>query len=178
MRAVATDPLRTLRPLREEEVELLSTAHKPTGAAPLAYDVYRTGDELVMEFDAPGVAPTDISVAIEGRAVIVSLRRQLMKGPRVDVIESGRQHGLFRQRLWLGDRWDLESLRASAEHGVLTLRAPLAAQRAPRAVAVTAAAPSPVESAHTSLAPPSHSPAKSGDQDGELVAASPVHSAA
>jgi HSP20 family protein len=176
MRAVTTDPLRTLRPLREEEVELLSTAHQPVGAAPLAYDVYRTGDELVMEFDAPGVAPADISVAVEGRAVVVSLRRQLVKGARVDVIEAGRQHGTFRQRLWPGDRWDLESLRASAEHGVLTLRAPLAAQVAPRTVAVTSAASS-GETAHTPAAIQAHA-AKGEEQDGDLVAASSVNSAA
>lgn len=177
MRPATTDPLRTLRPLREEEVELLSTArHQPVGAAPLAYDVYRTGDELVMEFDAPGVAPADISVAVEGRAVVVSLRRQLKKGARVDVIESGRQHGTFHQRLWPGDRWDLESLRASAEHGVLTLRAPLAAQVAPRTVAVTTAA-SPSETARPPAASPAHAP-KGEERDGDLVAVSSVHSAA
>ncbi len=176
MRAVSTDPLRTLRPLREEEVELLSTTHQSVGAAPLAYDVYRTGDELVMEFDAPGVAPADISVAVEGRAVVVSLRRQLVKGARGDVIESGRQHGTFSQRLWPGDRWDLESLWASAEHGVLTLRASLAAQVAPRTIAVTTAA-SPGEIARPPAAVPAHAP-KGEEQDGDLVAASSVHSAA
>lgn len=139
MRMVAIDPLRSLRPLREDEVEQLNTTHEPAGAPPLAYDVYRVGDELVIEFDAPGVAPSDISVAVEGRAVVVGLRRELAKGPGVDVIESGRPHGSFRQRLWLGDRWDVESLRASAAHGVLTIRAPLAAPLMPRAVEVTTA---------------------------------------
>jgi HSP20 family protein len=139
MRMAAVDPLRSLRPLREEEVEQLTTTHEPVGAPPLAYDVYRVGDELVIEFDAPGVAPSDISVAVEGRAVVVSLRRELAKGPGVDVIESGRPHGSFHQRLWLGDRWDLDRFRASAAHGVLTLRAPLAAPLMPRAVEVTTA---------------------------------------
>ena len=68
------DPLRTLRPLREEEIEQLTTVHDAV-ATPLAYDVYRSGDELVIEFDAPGVAPEDIDVSVEGRAVVVTLRR-------------------------------------------------------------------------------------------------------
>jgi HSP20 family protein len=174
MRTVAVDPLRTLRPLREEEVDLLSTTHQPDGAPPLAYDVYRTGDELVLEFDAPGVAPTDISVAVEGRAVVVSLRRELAKGPGVDVIESGRQHGTFRQRLWLGDRWDVESIQARAEHGVLSLRAPLAAQVAPRTVEVTSVAQSPAAPSSADSAIPASERADLGD----LVGTARVHSAA
>lgn len=118
------DPLRTLRPLRTEEMEQLTSVHAPV-ATPLAYDVYRAGDELVIEFDAPGVAPEDIDVSVEGRAVVVTVRRQLAKGPGIDVIECGRQHGTFRQKLWVGDNWDLHGLRARAQHGVLTVRAPV-----------------------------------------------------
>jgi HSP20 family protein len=131
------DPLRTLRPLREEEIEQLTTVHDAV-ATPLAYDVYRTGDELVIDFDAPGVAPEDIDVSVDGRAVVVTLRRQLVKGPGVDIIESGRQHGTFRQRLWVGENWNLHELRARAEHGVLSVRAPVAADTRSRRIEVTA----------------------------------------
>jgi HSP20 family protein len=131
------DPLRTLRPLREEEIEKLTTVHEAV-ATPLAYDVYRTGDELVIEFDAPGVAPGDIDVSVEGRAVVVTLRRQPARGPGVDVIESGRQHGTFRRRLWVGDSWNLHELRARAEHGVLSVRAPVAVETVSRRIEVDA----------------------------------------
>src|SRR6516162_10894111 len=130
------DPLRALRPLREEEIEQLTTVHEAV-ATPLAYDVYRSGDELVIEFDAPGVAPRDIEVSVEGRAVVVTLRRQPAKGPGVDIIESGRQHGTFRRRLWVGDRWDLRGLRAHAQHGALSVRAPLAAAESRRVEVTT-----------------------------------------
>jgi HSP20 family protein len=135
MTTQVVDPLRALRPLREEEVTQLTTVHEPD-AAPLAYDVYRAGDELVLEFDAPGVAPSDIEVTVEGQAIVVTLRRELAKGPGVDVIESGRQHGTFRQRLWVGDSWNLHELRARAEHGVLSVRAPVAAETGSRRIEV------------------------------------------
>jgi HSP20 family protein len=131
------DPLSTLRPLREDEIAHRATGQVSGGTAPLAYDVYRSGNELIIEFDAPGVAPSDIAVNVEGRAVEVSLRRALNRGPGIDVIEAGRQHGTFRQRLWFGDRWDLAGLEAGAEHGVLTIRAPLAADIASRTLEVT-----------------------------------------
>ncbi len=132
-----TDPLRALRPLREEEVAELSQVHEATQSAPLAYDVYRAGDELVIAFDAPGVAAGEIEVAVEGHSLSVGLRRSLTRGPGVDVIESGRQHGSFHQRLLLGSRWDLEGLEAHAENGVLYLRAPLVSEATSRRVHVT-----------------------------------------
>jgi HSP20 family protein len=135
------DPLDTLRPLREEDVHELTREHDDHGTMPLAYDVYREGQELVIEFDAPGVAPADIGLVVEGRTVDVTLGRNLARGRGIDVIEAGRQHGTFRQRLWLGDRWDTDQLSARAENGVLTVRAPLAA-RAPRRAIPVATRPS------------------------------------
>jgi HSP20 family protein len=82
-------------------------------------------------------------VSVEGRAVVVTLRRQLAKGPGVDVIESGRQHGTFRRRLWVGDSWNLHELRARAEHGVLSVRAPVAVETVSRRIEVDASGEQP-----------------------------------
>ena len=117
------DPLTALRPVREHELDE-HRALPPVGTAPLAYDVYRAGGELTIEFDAPGVEASDIHLTIEGRSIVVSLHRGLRKGPGIDVVDAGRQHGTFQQRLWLGDGWDLDGLQARAENGVLIVRAP------------------------------------------------------
>jgi HSP20 family protein len=168
--STVADPLGTLRPLREEDVHELTREHESHGTMPLAYDVYRDGQELVIEFDAPGVAPGDIALVVEGRTVDVSLGRNMARGRGIDVIEAGRQHGTFRQRLWLGDRWDTDRLTARAENGVLTVRAPLAARAPRRAVPVTTRPP--LEEAAT---PPRDEPAAAtySDEDEHEV-----HSAA
>lgn len=131
------DPLRQLRPMREEEFSRLSGSDaSQVGTGPLAYDVYRIGDELVIEFDVPGAAPSEIEVGIEGRWLVISLSRELARGNDIDVIEAGRQHGEFGQRLLLGERWDLDRLSAHTRHGVLYVKAPLVAQQVRRHVRV------------------------------------------
>jgi hypothetical protein len=96
----------------------------------------------------------------------------LAKGPGVDVIESGRQHGTFHQRLWLGDRWDLNGITARAENGVLVVRAPLAAEALSRRVPVTGDALS--QSLPSDVVVPTEEPAELD----EAPAREPVHSAA
>lgn len=131
----------------------------------------------MIEFDAPGAAPSDLAVAIEGRTVVVSLRRQLANGTGIDVIEAGREHGTFQQRLWLGDGWDLERLYARTEDGVLYVHAPVAAAAATRPVEVAASSgPSPGSTGHDGTT------SAQERADSEPVAAGsgkrPVHTAA
>lgn len=92
----------------------------------LAYDVYKRADELVIEFDVPGIDPSRIEITLEGRTLAVSVDRQLAHGDGIDVIDCGRAHGTFSERLLLGNRWDPTGIRAHIEHGVLSVRAPMA----------------------------------------------------
>lgn len=123
--ALRVDPLRQMRPVPADDLAARTFDH-PSSAGPLAYDVYRTGDRLVIEFDVPGVEPAAVDVGVEDRTLVVSIRRELAQGSGVDVIEAGRQHGVFSQRLFLGDRWDLEQMDARARNGVLVVSAPVA----------------------------------------------------
>lgn len=120
-----SDPLRGLRPIPENELDELAPRVGAGGSPVLAYDVYRVGNEVVMEIDAPGVDPSQIVVAVEGRTLVVTVRREWVVGHGVDIVETGREHGVFTRRLFLGERWDLDRLRAEACNGVIVVRAPL-----------------------------------------------------
>jgi HSP20 family protein len=122
------DPLRDCRPIREEELDELPERHQGDRSTVLAYDVYKEGNELVIEFDVPGVAPEVIDLAVEDRTLTLAIRRSLAHGNGIDVIDAGRAHGTFTQRLLLGSRWEPSGLTASLKHGVLSVRAPLAAR--------------------------------------------------
>ena len=121
------DPLRGLRPVRAEDLEDVLTRRRVTSPSVLAYDTYRCDDELVIEFDIPGVDPSGVDLAVEDGEVVVTVRRELVRGPGVDIIDARRAHGVFTERLLLGSRWDPARLRARVENGVLSVRAPLAA---------------------------------------------------
>jgi HSP20 family protein len=129
------DPQTGCRPIRVDELEDLPHRHDRGPSALLAYDVFKRGDELVIEFDIPGVDPSSIEVVLEGRTLLVSVNRELAQGDGIDVIDPGRAHGAFSERLLLGNRWDPTGLRARVEHGVLTIRAPLASWQ-PRSIPV------------------------------------------
>lgn len=87
------DPLRSLRPVAEEALaELVDRAIVPSGR-PLAYDVYASNHELIIEFDVPGITAEHVRVEVEDRTLVVSATRELRARAGVDVIESGRQHG-------------------------------------------------------------------------------------
>jgi HSP20 family protein len=173
--AVVGDPLHSLRPLREEEINQLSSNRAQHGTHPLAYDVYRAGDQLVIEFDAPGAAPSDLAVAIEGRTIVVSVHRKLANGAGIDVIEAGREHGTFQQRLWLGEGWDLERLHARSENGVLYVHAPVSAGVTTRPVEVAAGSGAPVGGAAQVV---TNSPQEAGDPVAAGTGIRPVHTAA
>jgi HSP20 family protein len=132
------DPVEEMRPL---PVAPFANLSEQIGTeAPLAYDVYRSGDDLCIDFDVPGVDPSSIHLTLENQFLTVAVTREL-PGTGIEVIERGRVHGLFERRLVLPTQWQVEDLRATVEHGVLHLQAPLRAAHLPKTVKVEAVGP-------------------------------------
>jgi len=133
MVTVRFDPIEEMRPL---PVAPFADLSEQIGTeAPLAYDVYRSGDDLCVDFDVPGVDPSSIRVSVENQYLAISASREL-PGARIEMIERGRVHGLFERRLVFPGHWQLDELRATVENGVLHLQAPLRASNAPRSIPI------------------------------------------
>jgi len=110
----------------------------------LAMDAYRRNDELVLEFDLPGVDPATIDLTVERNVLTVTAERNPGRPPGDEVIVSERQSGRFTRRLVLGDGLDTDRVHAAYVAGVLTLTFPVAAQvRARRIEVATGPAPEP-----------------------------------
>ncbi|HET6259407.1 MAG TPA: Hsp20/alpha crystallin family protein [Pseudonocardia sp.] len=133
-----TDPFRELDRLTQQVLGTATgTCSRPT-AMPM--DAYRAGDEFVVAFDLPGVAPDAIDLDVERNVLTVRAeRRPTVSGEQVEMQVAERPLGMFSRQLFLGDSLDTEHIQAAYEAGVLTLRIPVAEQAKPRKIAITGA---------------------------------------
>ncbi|WP_101256657.1 Hsp20/alpha crystallin family protein [Streptomyces barkulensis] len=125
-----TDPFRELDRLTEQ---LLGTTARPVG---MPMDAYRSGDDVVVHFDLPGVDPENIDLDVERNVLTVHAERRWLGPEDAERIAAERPTGKFSRQLFLGDTLDTERIDASYDAGVLTLRIPVAEQAKPRKIQV------------------------------------------
>ena len=130
-----TDPFRELDRLAQQVLSNTpGTWSRPT-AMPM--DAYRVGDEFVVAFDLPGVAPDAIELDVERNVLTIKAeRRPVSTGEQVEMQVAERPLGVFSRQLFLGDTLDAEHIDASYDAGVLTLRIPVAERAKPRKIAI------------------------------------------
>lgn len=126
-----TDPFRELDRLTQQ---VFGSTARP---AAMQMDAYRSGDKLVVHFDLPGIDPKSIDLDIERHVLNVRAERRAPAPEGADVIMAERPTGTFTRQLFLGDNLDTESIDASYEAGVLTLRIPIAEEAKPRRIQIT-----------------------------------------
>jgi len=132
-----TDPFRDLDRLTQQFFS--GTTGTWSRPAVMPMDAYRAGEEFVVHFDLPGVAPDSIDLQVERNVLTVRAeRRPIDAGDDVQRVASERPLGVFSRQLFLGDTLDTEHIDAHYEAGVLTLRIPVAEKSKPRKIAVTA----------------------------------------
>jgi HSP20 family protein len=132
-----TDPFRELDRFAQHA---LSGAGAGTWARPAAIpmDAYRHGDEYVVEFDLPGVAPDAIELSVERNVLTVKAERRPtgLRDEGVEMQVAERPLGVFSRQLFLADSLDTERIAADYRSGVLTLRIPVAEKAKPRTITV------------------------------------------
>ena len=129
-----TDPFRELDRLTQQFFGANGTSARP---AVMPMDAYRSGNDYVVQFDLPGVAPDSIDLDVERNVLTVKAERTptFAEGAEVQVAE--RPRGVFSRQLFLGDTLDTDNIKANYDAGVLTLRVPIAAQAKPRKIAIS-----------------------------------------
>jgi HSP20 family protein len=122
-----TDPFRELDRLTQQFFGTNGTTARP---AVMPMDAYRSGNDYVVEFDLPGVAPDSIDLDVERNVLTV-------KAERTPTYDEGTEVQVFSRQLFLGDTLDVDSIKADYDAGVLTLRLPVAEQAKPRKIAIS-----------------------------------------
>jgi HSP20 family protein len=128
-----TDPFRDLDRLTQQVFGALGTAARPS-AMPM--DSWRDGDELIVEFDLPGIDPDAVDLDVERNVLTVKAERSAL-GEDLDLVAAERPRGIFSRQLILGDNLDTANVAASYDAGVLQLRIRVAEEAMPRKISIT-----------------------------------------
>ncbi|MCE0767297.1 Hsp20/alpha crystallin family protein [Pseudonocardia kujensis] len=128
-----TDPFRDLDRLTQQLFGANGTATRPTM---MPMDAYRSGDEYVVQFDLPGVAPDSIDLDVERNVLTVKAERTPNYDEGAEVQVSERPRGVFSRQLFLGETLDPDNITAHYDAGVLTLRVPIVEQAKPRKISI------------------------------------------
>lgn len=99
-------------------------------ASSMPLDSYETESEVILEFDLPGVAVTNIRLLQRGMVLLVEVDKPAelqQEGVRYICLE--RHFGRFRRSVRLPDQVDNSSLRAEYERGVLRIICPKGRER-------------------------------------------------
>ncbi|MDR6558723.1 HSP20 family protein [Arthrobacter pascens] len=130
MMLIRTDPFRELDRLTQQ---VFGTAARP---AAMPMDAWQEDGEFVVAFDLPGVLPEKVDLNVERNVLTVRAERQDPTQPNVELVVAERPRGVFSRQLILGDTLDTETIKASYDSGVLTLRIPVAEQAKPRKIEI------------------------------------------
>ena len=129
-----TDPFRELDRLTQQFFGTNGTSARP---AAMPMDAYRSGNDYVVEFDLPGVAPDSIELDVERNVLTVKAERTPSYDEGAEVQVAERPRGVLSRQLFLGDTLDADSIKADYDAGVLTLRVPIAEQAKPRKITIS-----------------------------------------
>ena len=126
----------TFDPFRE--LDRLAGTFTPGNRGPrwMPMDLYRAGDEFVVDIDLPGVAPESIDLDVDGNLLTIQAERSIDRPEGGRWLAQERPAGGYRRQLTLNDGLDVDAISASYAHGVLTLRIPVAEAAKPRKIAV------------------------------------------
>jgi HSP20 family protein len=122
---VATDPFRDFDRLAPQ---VWGTTARP---AAMPMDAWRDGEQIVVQFDLPGVDMYSVDLDVPRNILTVRAERRRSTGEDAEMIAAERPRGVLRRQLILGDTPDTDRVQASYSAGVLTLRIPVAEKANP-----------------------------------------------
>jgi HSP20 family protein len=125
-----TDPFRDLDRWTQQ---VFGTAARP---AVMPMDAWRDGDQLIVEFDLPGVNADSLDLNVERNALTVRAERQELDQNR-EMLTAERPRGVFSRQLYLGENLDTDKIEANYHDGVLRLTIPVAEKAKPRRIEIS-----------------------------------------
>jgi HSP20 family protein len=100
-------------------------------------DIFEEKDAIRIMAEVPGVRPQDVKISLEGNILTVHGQKQQTAEERTERVHRyERTYGVFERTFSLPSSVDANSIKASYEHGVLTITLPKVEQARPREIQV------------------------------------------
>jgi HSP20 family protein len=100
-------------------------------------DLVETQDQFVLKADLPGMAEGDVTIEVENNVLTIAGERKAeQEAQHEGYYRLERATGSFARALTLPDGIELESVSASFDRGVLTVRIPKPVQAKPKRVKI------------------------------------------
>jgi len=114
----------------------LPTARMPAvfGGTDFAVDVAETDKVVTVKADLPGVEPDDVTVTLEGAALMIEAEKKVEKEEKEkDWYRVERSYGSLKRVIPLGFEPEAEKMEARLDKGVLTIKVPRPMVETPKA---------------------------------------------
>lgn len=143
---VRWEPFREMMSLREAMDRLFEESFlRPgwfgweTGTGVLPVDIYETDDQVVVKAAVPGVKPEDIDVTLTGDVLTIKGEfKAEEKSEKRNYLRQERRYGSFCRQLTVPAGINADKVKATFEHGVLTLEMPKAEAARAKSIKVVA----------------------------------------
>ncbi|MCU1617937.1 MAG: heat-shock protein Hsp20 [Frankiales bacterium] len=102
-------------------------------------DLYRDGDQYILNADLPGVDPGSVDVDVDGQLLTIRAQRTAASHEGAKWLAQERPHGTYLRQFSLGEGIASESISATYDNGVLSVTIPVSEKAKPRKIEINAA---------------------------------------
>jgi HSP20 family protein len=102
-------------------------------------DLFREGDQYVLNADLPGVDPGSIDVDVDGHLLTIRAQRSAGNRETARWLAQERPFGSYMRQFSIGDDVNPEGISATYDNGVLSVVVPIAERAKPRKISVASA---------------------------------------
>ncbi|HVH67797.1 MAG TPA: Hsp20/alpha crystallin family protein [Gemmatimonadales bacterium] len=103
-------------------------------------DIFEEGDSIRIMTEVPGVKPEDVKISLENNVLTIHGSKQQNAEERTERVHRyERTYGAFERSFTLPTTVDANAIKASYEHGVLTVTLPKVERAKPRQIEVQVA---------------------------------------
>lgn len=102
-----------------------------------AVDIFEEGEAIRIMAEIPGVSPADLQIRLENNVLTIRGTKQQVAAEQTERVHRyERTYGVFERTFTLPTTVDANNIKASYEHGVLTVTLPKVEKAKPRQIAV------------------------------------------